>query len=120
MTDIIELVKQLLLTEYKQFIYEDKLKSITPYVNGKIHGEVKYFNNGKLSIIQEYVDGIDTGYIKFFFKNGNLSRTIKLNKGVKQGVETIYYRDGRVRTINFWENGKIVKKIKGEKNNEKN
>lgn len=90
-------------------LYKDNIK-----YNGKI---ICYFNNGKISLSQNVVNGIPNG--KFFssYGNGNL----KYESEVKNGKE-IYYkafyengkthfiRDGIKNTFTEWnENGKLIK-----------
>ena len=93
----------------KNILYKDNIK-----YNGKI---ICYFNNGKISLSQNLVNGIPNG--KFFSSYG--SGNLKYESEVVNGKE-IYYkafyengkihfiRDGIKNTFTEWdENGKLIK-----------
>ena len=93
----------------KNIIYKDNLK-----YNGKI---ICYFNNGKISLSQNVVNGIPNG--KFFssYGNGNLKYESEVNNGKEayykafyENGKTHFIRDGIKNTFTEWdENGKLIK-----------
>jgi antitoxin component YwqK of YwqJK toxin-antitoxin module len=93
----------------KNILYKD---------NGKYNGKIIcYFNNGKISLSQNVVNGIPNG--KFFssYGNGNLKYESEVKKGKEiyyksfyENGKTHFIRDGIKNTFTEWdENGKLIK-----------
>lgn len=93
----------------KNILYKDNIK-----YNGKI---ICYFNNGKISLSQNVVNGIPNG--KFFssYGNGNLKYESEVINGKEIYYKAFYengkihfIRDGIENTFTEWdENGKLIK-----------
>ena len=82
--------------------------NVTPYLNGKEHGRVKYFDKGVLQSIWSYENGVGHGEHLSFYPNGAIeSRSYKEN-GMQSSEVTGYYPTGELfEVMNL--NGSIVR-----------
>ena len=61
--------------EYKRYFSDGQLNEICNYINDKINGEYKsYHTNGKLKEISNYIDGKLNGEYKLYDSNGKLEK----------------------------------------------
>lgn len=107
-------------SQYIFMVDSDLVSTITPYVNGKIEGELmKYHDNGQLAEIIPYVAGYREGKAKFYNEDGQL-----LHEGVYRNdypyegsfnglfttAEVVTYAAGkRVEEKTFHSNGTLQK-----------
>jgi uncharacterized protein len=63
----------------------DALSLITPYVDGKIHGNmIQYYSSGKVKSKTKFSKGIKHGKMKVYDKNGEVIKTIKFKNNQQQ------------------------------------
>lgn len=110
------------------------IKSITPYVDGKIEGlRVEFGNSGQLEKSMEYHNGLLNGDYKElryssvkeerYYENGKLEGTVKIyydngkimeeglyKNGTRDGVSKWYDQGGNVTIEYEYKNGELVKK----------
>jgi antitoxin component YwqK of YwqJK toxin-antitoxin module len=113
--------------------YQDRIKeSEASFINGKLQGHMlSYFPSGNLdedskwingemidSVINYYesgelsgitsavkiVDGKSSGYIKYYYKSGQLSEEGEVVNENKVGVWKVYHKNGEIMTIEKWKN----------------
>lgn len=78
---------------------------INNYKNGKKHGKMLEFNNGKLTNEEYYENDIKLSE-KIYHDNGLLHSEITYNnQGKQHGIEKLYYDDGNIEIMSYWENG---------------
>ncbi|MBP6023180.1 hypothetical protein [Ferruginibacter sp.] len=105
-------------TEIKKEYYPDgKIKSETPYVDGKKNGiEKSYYESGKTHWETPYLNDKLNGIIKGYSLNGLLRTESPYVDGKKSGITKRYYENGNIEmTINdstkeikfYYENGNI-------------
>jgi antitoxin component YwqK of YwqJK toxin-antitoxin module len=99
----------------KRTFYEDKGKEATilteiTFKNDTIpHGYVRsYYKNGQLMGEELYKDGQQDGVTRQFNKDGKLIQTGWMKNGVLDSLGVIYYSDGQVKVKSFWYNGEQV------------
>jgi antitoxin component YwqK of YwqJK toxin-antitoxin module len=110
---------------------DNKLRIITPYVNGKKEGIAKwYFPSGMLGVITPlhndsidgtqrqyyesgkirwsiaFVNGKKEGVSKKYYETGTLAMEIPYTDGLKNGVEKFYYDNGELQWVCYFINGK--------------
>lgn len=110
------------------------VKSITPYVDGKMEGlRVEFSNNGQLEKSMEYHNGLLNGDYKElrysstkeerYYENGKLEGTVKIyydngkimeeglyKNGTRDGLSKWYDQEGNVTIEYEYKNGELVKK----------
>ena len=110
------------------------VKSITPYVDGKMEGlRVEFNNNGQLEKSMEYHNGLLHGDYKEmrssltkeerYYENGKLEGTVKIyydngkimeeglyKNGTRDGISKWYDQEGNVTIEYEYKNGELVKK----------
>ena len=80
-------------------------------VSGDLNGIINtYYKNGKIQSEQEYINGKRNGVLKRYYKNGVLKDNIKYKDDKEDGECTFYYKDGSVAFIEYYSNGKRIKK----------
>ena len=73
--------------------------SVTPYLNGKEHGRVKYFENGVLKSVWSYENGVGQGEHVSFYPSGAIeSRSFRVN-GEPPTEVTNYYPTGELKQV---------------------
>ncbi|MBI3517819.1 MAG: hypothetical protein HY062_00490 [Bacteroidetes bacterium] len=79
---------------------------VIEYKDGKKNGYLKeYYENGKLKIIQHFVDDKNVDTAKFFHPNGNLEAIQIYNNGEKAGCWEKYNPQGKLFSKICFENG---------------
>jgi len=118
------------LNGYSQEYYENgQLKSEEEYVNGTLNGLYKsYYENGVLKVTGNYENGKRTGEWKQHYTNGQVGETGNFVEGVFTGEGRFYYENGQLmkvfysdsnKTIDYDENGNLVKTKKKKKKKKK-
>jgi len=63
-------------------------------LNGKLNGKfIKYYENGKIEIIKNFINGIENGEHKEFNEKGNILYEGIMKNGKRNGIFTYYYYD---------------------------
>lgn len=76
----------------------------TPYVKGKIKGEVQFFDpQGNLIQTQYCVDGIKQGPMRYFDTQGSMTCEIPYVKDKQEGMGTFYVNGTKVAELTFHE-----------------
>lgn len=83
---------------------QDKIIQRTPYVDGKIKGEVQFFD-AQGTMIQTYqcVDGIKQGSMRFFDALGVLTHEVPYVNDKREGMGTFYVNGIKTAEITFHE-----------------
>jgi antitoxin component YwqK of YwqJK toxin-antitoxin module len=78
------LVNGILAGEY-MYYENDKLTLTCEYVNGKKHGrEIRYYDNSNIHIITNWIEGLQNGYSAIYSKHGYILYYCEYKNGVKQ------------------------------------
>ncbi|MDX2072151.1 MAG: hypothetical protein SFV55_27195 [Haliscomenobacter sp.] len=88
----------------------NKIYLSTEYKDGNKEGwEVMYYENGKISIEEFYVNNIPDGPINSYFKNGQIKVKAQMKDGEESGTWYIYLKFfGKKKEFDFDENGKKI------------
>ena len=74
----------------------------TPYVKGKIQGEVQLFDvKGNMIQTYECVDSIKQGMMRFFDESGVLTHEVPYENDKREGVGTFYVSGAKTAEISF-------------------
>ena len=92
---------------YSEEYRDDKLIEGTYYdLEGNIIVQIKegkgkkaLFNEGTLSEMQEYQQGVIEGVIQYFDQHGNISSEFQIQEGIKEGEERIYYSKSKTGNL---------------------
>ena len=67
----------------RKYYWNDQLKSVVKYVNGKEHGSaVRYFKNGQVKQKEYWIKGCEEGTWHTYYKNGHLRAINVFSRGV--------------------------------------
>ena len=98
-------------------IYYDKLGNILiyeyPIEQKKVSNE--YHSNNMLKSSKSYLMDKLEGIKIIYDKEGNLIRELNYKNGLRSGLETYYYSDGKTWIVNNYEVGKLVSTLKYDK-----
>lgn len=83
----------------------DDLLYVIPYAEGRRHGTMQEFHNGKLIYETPYVDGLEHGIARAWDPDGSIWQLEQLVNGVKHG-KSFYWEDGKLRAVGNWIRGK--------------
>ncbi len=90
----------------KEYYPDGRLKSVTPFKDGKINGIKKiYSDDESLWIEISYRNGIKHGVEKWYHRNNKVSVFRNYKNGRIEGAERIYYKSGQLESEYFYENG---------------
>ncbi|WP_175403991.1 toxin-antitoxin system YwqK family antitoxin [Mucilaginibacter sp. PPCGB 2223] len=97
---------------------------------GNVDGQYCSFDNGKMLLKAEYVNGKIEGWLFTFYPNGQIKQRALYKNNVVQGIESEYFEDGKLKLqrtykdgsedgafFKYYENGKL--QDKGQKKNDK-
>lgn len=82
---------------YEIFDEQEKLKEISRYQNGKLHGERKVYDNGVLYAIENYNMDLFEGPYKVFYPDGTLKLESSYVNNEMTGLLKSYYPDGKIK-----------------------
>ncbi len=89
-----------------------KVKSETPYANGKKHGlETWWWDNGKKRSEEMRRDGKRHGVWTYWYENGKKQWEIMWKYGKKHGLATNWYENGNKQTETYYLNDKPYARI---------
>jgi len=74
--------------------------------NGKSDGESVYYNEGKVSIIGNFTNGLKNGPMIRFYDNERVEDKMLYKNNKAEGKEYNYYETGKLKYECFWRNGK--------------
>jgi hypothetical protein len=93
----------------KQYYKSGKIKSETPYVDGKINGVKKaYFENGVLESEDPMINGQTNGTYKWYFESGMLRVEVDYINGKRNGMQRYYYKSGNIEMETIFKDGEIT------------
>lgn len=106
----------------KEYYDDGKVKSETPYKDGKIDGEVReYFENGNLEGVITYRNGLLHGEVKLYREDGTLrQRHFNFDNRLSDKIEFFYptgelqqvqFYDVKERLVDVWSYGKDGKRF---------
>ena len=83
---------------YRKSFYNDgKIKTLTPFVNGKKNGIYRgWHDNGIIREEVTYVNGLADGKKKYYNKKGELNLIKTYSKGTQKGIREYYVSLGGV------------------------
>jgi uncharacterized protein len=96
---------------YAEYYPDKSLRLEGNYINGNHDGIWLYYDASGL-IIGEGTFTMGTGIQKSYYENGTTKQVTHYAGNEKEGEEIFYRPDGLTEVINFYEHGKLVKKIK--------
>lgn len=80
------------------------LKTRTQYVNGQLHGTLKFYDRrGELTVSVPYNGGNLADSAESFYKNGKVYSRFWYYGTKKNGRHVLYSKKGRVLHVNIWE-----------------
>ncbi|NMM47928.1 toxin-antitoxin system YwqK family antitoxin [Marinigracilibium pacificum] len=90
---------------------DNRQNDLLLYKEDTIKLEARLFENGDTAAIISYLDSSETkvkhGFVKDFYRNGNLKGIHEFNKGNKDGGFETYYENGNLREKGKYRNGKL-------------
>ncbi|MBL0146502.1 MAG: hypothetical protein IPP48_12935 [Chitinophagaceae bacterium] len=97
-------------TEIKKEYYKNgKIKSETPYVDGKITGIKKeYYKNGILESEKPVINGEANGTLKWYFESGVLRLVADYVNNKRNGVQKWYYESGNIQSEAIFKDGEMI------------
>lgn len=66
----------------------------------------EYYDNGKLKVEGELLNGKQEGLFNFYYDNGQLFKQAFFKEGINQDTLKIYYNDGSIKEISYIKNDK--------------
>jgi antitoxin component YwqK of YwqJK toxin-antitoxin module len=97
-----------LWTEWWPYTDIKKKKSETPYINGKIHGQVvKWYSNGKIAEQINYINGEKHGLYQEFHYNGSKREEGLFVNGKRHKLWRMWRSDGYISMEIIYVNGEI-------------
>lgn len=119
--------------KFIDYYYSGRIQGEGILKNGKLEGLRKmYFQNGNLSVERYYTNSISNGLEKeyyedgtlkqkgvlifgkedgiweIYFPNGQVKRRTNYKNGIVDGESSIYYSTGKILSVEFGQNGKII------------
>lgn len=93
---------------WKKYYPNGKVEHVLNYLNGKLDGIATfYYKNGKKKEEGTWKKNRWVGEYKYFYKTGGLRNEWKYNEtGKRTGIQRYYYENGQVKLEGAWENGK--------------
>ncbi len=86
----------------KKYHSNGEIESITPYVNGKIHGsETTYFPSGEIKSKIPYVSGKIHGAVAWWYESGGKEVDRIVDEGIEHGLESWRYESGEKRVAHM-------------------
>jgi len=71
---------------------------------GEFHGPWKsWYKNGKLRNLYYFKNGVPDGICKEWYDNGTPCRIRRMVNGFSVGLHKLFFEDGRVERIEFWD-----------------
>lgn len=110
----------------KRISYNDDQKTIETYHKGELHGSFSVYTNGKLTSLQQYVDGKSTSH-KIWYESGELKSTIIYDITGRRESYEVFDKDGTLlkseytldgKPINTWLDNDVSRKKKTIKEHE--
>ncbi len=90
----------------KEYNEDGLIKCISHFVHNKIHGECQEYENGKLLISYNTINGNVEGEMKEFDENGKLILIENYLNDELNGKHTEFYDNGKVKMVSHFVNGK--------------
>jgi len=95
-----------------------KIESEINYVKDVLNGfSTWYYENGNKRKEVFYSDGKINGWVKYYYESGLVKAEFSVKDGLRDGLTKFYYSNGALKEVRSYENGKLVKQIKLEKDN---
>ncbi len=92
-----------------RFYENGKLSSIQQFKDGKDHGQWKFYHpNGNLETIGKFRNGLRHGQWKYFYENGQTYQIAQYKLGAKHGIWKVYEEDGELLVEQKWNNGESI------------
>ena len=91
--------------------YEKKLRimSIKPYIDNKLNGEIKnYYDLGQLNWICIYIDDMANGEYKQYYKNGKINIICNFIDNKLNGEYKRYNENGDLIEQSIYDNGEKI------------
>jgi antitoxin component YwqK of YwqJK toxin-antitoxin module len=95
---------------WQRFSKNNELIDEIPYEDDLVNGQIKKYENGKLSGFLDYQNGIENGKFVGYNENGNLSFNGTFVNGKREGQFFHYGEDGFLYLIEFYKSGELIKK----------
>ena len=95
--------------EYTRHSADGKLQIIEPYVNGRLSGIKKtYYESGKLRSLTYYKDGLKNGSDSYYYTNGNPRIIAQYKEGLRHGFSKAYYENGGLIETRYFKDDRQV------------
>lgn len=82
-----------------------RVKTEKPFTGVVVGKDRKNYRHQRLRYEKTYVDGLQEGITKYWYKNGQLESAIPYEKGKIDGIVMRYYMDGKRRSRIHYVNG---------------
>ena len=93
----------------KEYYAESKIKKISHYQNGLLHGcQIKFAENGNKELFISYYEGKKNGDWFYYFDNQKTARSEQGNKGIKEGAFKTFSNMDKLISEQYYKKGKPV------------
>lgn len=99
-----------LVESIKSFDFTGMLIAELPYVMNNIDGQIKWYNDGKITAIDPYVMNSNQGMYIDYYRNGRVKRKIHFLDDSREG-EAFYYSPDSMLMFKILNNQDIIKEI---------
>ena len=96
------------------FVKEGDRTTEGVFLNGKLHGVLKVFRQGRLQTYSEYKEGLQDGVFKRWFESGQLREESFYVNGQLHGLQTEYERNGDIDKQFRYQNGVNKERLQGD------
>ena len=93
----------------KEYFSESKIKKISHYQNGLLHGcQIRYAKNGNKELEISFYEGKKDGKWTYFFDNQKIARSEEWNKGEKEGAFKTFNNMDLLISEQYYKKGKPI------------
>ena len=85
-----------------------KMDIEAPYVDGKIHGALKIYDNGKIIFKTDYENDVANGEYIGYNDNGTISMSATVINGKLEGMAKVFDDYGKLKSIEYYKDGEAV------------
>lgn len=92
--------------EWKEYYPSGKMRSLTEYKGGKIHGKRTRFYESGIGMSEEYYqNGLKQRKCLEFYENGNTKENSMWRNGQRNGATTTFYPTGKMKEMGVYLDG---------------
>lgn len=95
--------------EWKTFDEAGLVTKTATYIHGKLEGKVTYFEEGKLSEIEHYKNGKENGLNTMYYEDGKtINKEFSYRNDKSHGTYKFFAPNGKLQFVRFYHNGELL------------